>query len=259
MAQLRNGTHVDDVRLDRIYELDWRSLNYAVGSQLLEVKYYRPRSYTWDIDAWLDQGTEGACVGFAFGHELCARPVEVKGVTDTYARSIYHDAQRIDPWQGGAYPGASPFYEGTSVLAGAQICQQRGFYESYYWAVTLEELVRGLSYFGPCVLGLDWYEGMFNTDTEGFLHPVGRIAGGHAILAHAVKIHYKTMISKFWWWRRSWADVDLERSYVVLHNSWSQSWGDNGKAKLSLADLNYLLQSQGDACFAKRTKKVSLV
>lgn len=87
---LKNGMTVEDPRLDRIYEEDWRSLNYAVGDELvkLDQPIYRPRSYTWSIDKNLDQRAEGACVGFAFAHDLAARPVPVSGVTDEYARSL---------------------------------------------------------------------------------------------------------------------------------------------------------------------------
>lgn len=258
MPELRNGSFAPDQRLDRIYELDWRSLNYTVGRKMIQsgTPVYRPRSYTWRIEQWLDQGYDGACVGFSFAHELTARPQEVTGVTDEYAKkSIYWEAQKIDPWGGGSYPGASPAYEGTSVLAGAQINKRNGFYESYHWALTIEELATGVAYFGPCVIGVDWYDGMFTPDQNGFIHPVGNVQGGHAILVHAIKIVYKS----WWkWWARTWADVDWERSYVTLHNSWGKSWGDNGRAKLSLSHLGHLLQAQGEACFPKRTDKRSL-
>ena len=256
MPQLRNGQETLDIRLDRIYELDWRSLKYTVGSRLTSTPTYRPRSYTWDVDAWLDQGQEGACVGFAFSHELAARPQVVEGVTDLYARGVYHDAQRIDPWEGGSYEGATEFYEGTSVLAGAQVLERRGFYDAYYWALSVQELARGLAYFGPCVLGVYWFEGMFDTDPDGYVHPIGRVMGGHAILANAIKIVYKAGWGG--WWSRNWSDVDWDRSYVTLHNSWSWDWGQNGTAKLSLRDLDYLLRLDGEACFPDRSTKRSV-
>lgn len=254
MPQLRNGQHTDNVRLDRIYQLDWRSLDYAVGQQLRELPTYQPRSFTWSIDQWFDQGHEGACVGFSFTHELAARPQEVQGLNNEFARQTYQSAQRIDPWEGGSYPGATPFYEGTSVLAGAQVLAEQGFYESYWWALNIEELARALAYFGPCVLGINWYTGMRDADPNGFIHPIGRVEGGHAILAHAIKIVYKSWRG---WRGRTWADVDYEKSYVTLHNSWGQGWANNGRAKLSLAHLGMLLQQQGDACFVVRTSKVA--
>lgn len=255
--ELKNGTFTTDKRLDRVYELDWRSLDYLVGSQLIqeEVPIHKPRSYTWRVDKHLDQGQEGACVGFAFSHELAARPQVVKGLTNDVARLHYLEAQKIDPWPGGAYEGAYPHYEGTSVLAGAQIGMQRGFYQAFYWAINIQELAIGLAYDGPAILGLNWHRGMFYPDSNGFIHPVGNIEGGHAILAYKIKIVYKP---NTWWRARTWQDVDFDQSYAVLWNSWGPDWGKNGTAKISLTDLGYLLDNQGDACFPRRTGKVSL-
>lgn len=254
---LKNGMTVEDPRLDRIYEEDWRSLNYAVGDELvkLDQPIYRPRSYTWSIDKNLDQRAEGACVGFAFAHDLAARPVPVSGVTDEYARSLYFASQRIDPWPGGAYPGASPFYEGTSVLGGAKTCKDRGFFDSYWWGITVEESARAFAYFGPGVAGVNWHTGMFKPDANGFIHPIGSIAGGHAVLIHSIQIVYKKGTG--WsWWTRTWADVDYEKSYIVIHNSWGPRWGNQGRAKLTLAAFGYLLAQNGEVCFPKRSDKL---
>jgi hypothetical protein len=246
------------MQLDRRFQLDWRSLDYPVDAALAlraTTPTYRPRSYSWALRTWLDQGTEGACVGFAFAHDLAARPAEVKNLTRAYAVGLYHDAQRIDEWAGGAYPGANPFYEGTSVLAGAKVCTTRGFYSSYYWGLSLEEVARGVAYFGPAVLGLDWYEGMLEPDSNGFIHPSGRWVGGHAIVAVGIQVHYKRGVLN--WFRRTWNDVDLDRSYLTLHNSWGPGWGKNGRARLSLSDFNKLLGANGEACFPVRTRKVT--
>lgn len=253
---LKNGTTVEDPRLDRMYELDWRSLNYTIDAKLgvATEPMYRPRGYTWSVNHWFDQGPDGACVGFAFAHDLAGRPYEVEDVTENYAKyKIYHEAQKIDPWEGGSYPGASPVYEGTSILAGAKVCQKDEFYHSYHWALSAEEVARGIAYFGPCVLGVNWYGGMFQPDAQGFIRPQGSVAGGHAILAHAVKIHYKRGWSG--WWNRTWRDVDHDRSFVTIHNSWGRGWGSDGTAKLSLTDLQRLLNENGDACFPARTNK----
>src|SRR5689334_10441072 len=66
------------------------------------------RSYAWACNAWLDQGREGACVGFGWSHELCAKP-GVHMVDNNFALAVYHRAQQIDE-----YPGED--YSGTSVL-----------------------------------------------------------------------------------------------------------------------------------------------
>jgi hypothetical protein len=257
MTELKDGTVAWDPRLDRIYQRDLRSLAFLSRDRVAAMsRHIEPRSYTWSIGIFLDQGAEGACVGYGFTHELAARPVAVVGVNGGFARQVYFDGQRIDEWPGGAYPGASPFYEGTSVLAGAKVLQSRGFYLGYDWALSAEDVADGIGYLGPCVLGLNWYDGMFDTDAKGFIHKTGPLLGGHCIVAVGVRIVYKSWISRLL--SRRWDNVDLDRSYVTLHNSWGSDWGVNGQARLSLRDLGLLLAEQGDACFPRRnTAKVT--
>ena len=170
-------------------------------------------------------------MGHAWAHELIARPV-VTLVDHTYARErIYWEAQKIDPWDGGAYPGAAPFYEGTAVLAGAKVCQALGHFAEYRWAFGLRDLILAVGYTGPVVLGINWYEGMFNPDVDGFIRPTGLIAGGHALLVHGVSV---------------------SGSYVKIHNSWGPSWGQNGGAKITFTDLERLLNEDGEACIPLR-------
>lgn len=250
MVTLKDGSQVRDPRLDRIYEEDWRSLNHLVTA-VLSTDLREPLSILWDLYAFLDQGMEGACVGFGFGHELLASPVPVAGVDNKYAREIiYWTTQRNDYWPGGAYPGADPFYEGTSVLSGAKTLQDLGFYTAYDWGITTRDVVLGIGYTGPAVLGLNWYEDMFDTDAGGWIRPTGAQAGGHCILAVGVVIVWKPTTT------RTWADVDLDQSHLILHNSWGPTWGVNGRAKLSLRDFDRLLNEQGDAVFPRRNPQI---
>jgi hypothetical protein len=256
VTKLRDGSMVDDVRLDRLYELDWRSLDYPVTShpKIRTATAKPPRSFTWSCDVWLDQGQEGACVGFGFSHDLRAKPKVVQGITNRFAREqVYWEAQKIDPWSGGAYPGANPRYEGTAVLAGAKVLTDLGFYSAYTWALTIEQVVMGIAYAGPAIFGFDWYSDMSNPDDKGFIHATGFIDGGHCILGKAVKIEWKAKGGP-----RVWANVDLDRSYITLHNSWGKDWGTEGTAKISLTDVDMLLKAQGDACFPVRTAKVKV-
>jgi len=250
MPRLRDGSHVDDPRLDRLYEEDWESLNYPVTRRLPRTALQNPRSYTWSCNIWLDQGAEGACVGFGCSHDLAARPAVVSGLSDDFARTkVYWEAQKIDPWAGGAYPGANPFYEGTAVLSGVKIMQRLGFYKAYHWALNLQQLVVGIGYTGPAILGVDWYEGMFDVDKDGWIHVSGYVAGGHCILAIGVKCVWPKGVAK------TFENLDLDRSYLLLHNSWGKGWGVNGRAKLSLRDMGRLLEANGEACFPQRTTK----
>lgn len=225
MVKLRDGSEVTDARLARIVQFDERSREFPIRSKVGKTK--KPRSYTWRCSAYLDQGTEGACVGFAMTHELVARPAVVKNLDGLFAREqVYWEAQKIDPWNGGSYPGATPRYEGTSVLAGIKVLKRLGYIEEYRWAFGLEDLVMAVGYCGPAVLGLPWYEGMFKTWPCGHVHVQGQVAGGHAILCKGVSVKDKTF---------------------TLHNSWGKNWGSGGDAKISWSDMDKLLHQQGEA------------
>lgn len=231
---LRGGHTTTDRRLDRLPQFDERSRLYGIR-ELVGMKPLR--SYTWRCDAWLDQGREGACVGFSWAHELAARPVAIKGVTALTGKRIYESAQKRDD-----IPGED--YEGTSVLAGAKAVQFFGYIESYRWAFSLNELLLALGYAGPVVLGINWYASMFATDAAGRVHVGGELAGGHAILANRVALVWRNPQSP-----KVMANVDMDKSTIRLHNSWGKTgWGINGDGEVSLTDTERLLNEDGEAC-----------
>lgn len=248
ITPLRAGYWTNDPRLDRIRGQDLRSLNYLARDRLTVEQQRDPRSYTWLLESFLDQGYEGACVGFAWAHELAARPGVVIGVTPAYAREqLYWPAQRDDPWEGGAYPGARPFYEGTTVLAGARVVLALGLIEEYRWALDVLEFASAVSYFGPGIIGIDMFEGMMNTDSLGFIHPTGRWVGGHAMCVTGVRVVRDRATGEIDWWR----------SYLLIHNSWGDRWGQGGRAKISFAEFAPLVPGS-DLCIPMRRKAAAL-
>jgi hypothetical protein len=230
MPIIKNDIEVEDIRLARVPEFDERSRGFSIGTAVAAKK---PRSYTWRCNEFYDQGREGACVAYALGHELVARPAEVLGtINDKWlVQKVYWEAQRNDPWAGGSYPGATPFYEGTSVLAGVKVLHKMKLFESYRWAFTFNDLILGLGHNGPAVLGLNWYEGMFATDSKGFIRPTGKILGGHAVLARGVNVSNQT---------------------VTIRNSWGKSWGKGGDCYITFADLERLMKERGEAVFLQK-------
>lgn len=222
-----------DRRLDRLIEFDERSRNFPIRT-LFTAATKKPRSYSWRCSAFLDQGQEGACVGFAWAHELAARPSEIKNVTNSIARGIYKTAQTLDEW-----PGEN--YEGTSVLGGIKSVQTLypSFIGSYRWAFSLDDIILTLGYFGPVVLGINWYSGMFIPDSRGLIKVTGKIQGGHAILARAVSI---------------------SRKEITLRNSWGINWGFQGECVIGFDDLQRLLNEKGEACIpVGRTTKSKVI
>jgi hypothetical protein len=217
-------------KLGRLIRFDERSKNFPVRATVPK----RQRSYTWRCRSVLDQKSEGSCVGHGVAHELIARPAEATGIDHDYAVMIYHKAQKIDPWPGGDYENAFPYYEGSSVLAGVQVAQRLGWCSGYDWAFGLNDLILGVGYRGPAILGIKWYDGMFQPDAAGFIHVTGSEQGGHCILCNS---------------------VNIAKQRFTLHNSWGSEWGKNGECFISFADMDRLLREDGEAVFLSGRRK----
>lgn len=212
-----------EILLDRRVQFDERSRNFP--SSDLRATEMSPRSYTWGCPINLDQGSQGACVGFSWSQELAARPVMVGNITNRSALAVYAAAKTLDE-----YPGEN--YSGTSVIAGAKAIQALGHLTEYRWAFGLTDLISAVGRHGPAVLGVNWYEGMFNV-ADGRVTISGDVAGGHAILCRGVNIASQTFL---------------------LHNSWGRDWGVDGCARISFADMERLLNESGEACIPVRRR-----
>lgn len=206
-----------DPRLGRIAQLDIRSAEFPVRALLEPTMVLHTQ--LWPCPEYLNQGSEGSCVGFSMGHDVIAEPMSLPFTYDQ-ARHVYKEAQKIDPWPGEAY-------EGTSVLAGIKILQQLNYVTEYRWAFGIDDVIQTLSNLGPIIFGINWYQGMFSPDAEGIIRPTGSLAGGHAILA---------------------VGYDHERQLVRFHNSWGTWWGKSGDCFMTVADLTTLLAQNGEAC-----------
>lgn len=105
-------------KLDWRPRFDQRSKAYGIGA-IVDSSKTKDTSVLWPEGIVLDQGAEGACVGFGWAGDVLAEPVSPKiqptpekGNAD--AISYYKRAQKIDEW-----PGED--YEGTSVLAAQRL------------------------------------------------------------------------------------------------------------------------------------------
>jgi hypothetical protein len=208
----------------RFREFDEKSRRFGIA-ELVPTK--KPRSYTWSVDPSLalDQGTEGACVGFAWTHELIARPrayvFSSTQFADMLARHLYAEAKKLDAW-----PGED--YDGTSILAGAKAAKAGGHIGEYRWAFSLRDAILAIGYAGPVVFGCDWYRGMMDPEPDGRIRPMGPLLGGHAIMANA---------------------VDVKRERVWLWQSWGPDWGPLGaRSYLTFEDFAGLQADGGEVC-----------
>lgn len=204
--------------LDRRVQFDERSKQFPIKAVLPS---QTPRSYSWRTNAWLDQGSEGACVGFGWSHYLASRPKEEPNITNSFAVKLYTDAKKVDEW-----PGEN--YDGTSVIAGAKVTKTDAYIKEYRWAFGLDDVILTLGRVSPVVLGINWYDDMFNPDPKtGIITVTGALAGGHCIVANG---------------------VNISKKLVRLHNSWGKGWGKSGECYISFADLDKLLKQDGEAC-----------
>lgn len=204
---------------DRIPKFDARSLDFPITGIMRSQQQMPSRaSRVWGITEYFDQGTEGACTGFAVAHEAACHPVKVGGVNADIAYQVYRRAQQLDQW-----PGED--YDGSSVLAAMKAATELGWYSEYRWAFGVAELKQTILNYGPAVLGTFWYSGMFNTDRDGWIHAQGEVMGGHAYLC-------KGYLGA--------------RDAFVIHNSWGPQWGKSGCALISYSDMDRLLKNQGE-------------
>lgn len=223
-------------KLDRIPYFDERSRNFSIRT-LTGPGIDRNKRRVWSVRSEpLDQGSEGACVGFAWAGELAATPVKYSYINNAHALNLYRAAQIQDRQMGNNWP------EGASLLAGAKACAEGGLIKRYHWAFGINDVMTTIQRKGPVVLGINWYESMYETEwnfsaASPFVEVIGSVVGGHAILVNGYIPGFPVIGDCF-----------------VLTNSWGKNWGVNGSALISFADLDRLLQEQGEACVPTDTR-----
>lgn len=217
-------------KLDWVSQHDERSRKHDIRSVLSAGVPIQKKM--WDEGIVLDQGSEGACVGFGWTGEYLSTPAPPAAqprtsVAETYAKGVYVNAKLIDEFSG-------ENYEGTSVLAGAKVMQSRGIIESYRWAFDLQSIRDAIIQEGPVVIGIPWKEGMYDTAPGGIVKVSGKLVGGHCLILTGYDPAMKIGSRKYevYRWR----------------NSWGSSYGVGGSGYIKATDLDKLLKSTGEAC-----------
>jgi len=211
--------------LGRVEKKDDRDLNYLISEHLSITKGpLKITSKYWDDSGWFgDQGSTPQCVGYAWAHWIEDGPVVHQGSHPVVSPSlIYTEAQKLDEW-----PGEN--YDGTSVRGGAKYLRLTGKIRSYLWAFDIQTLINTVLSVGPVVVGTNWYYNMFFPDRNGIIRLSGRLAGGHAYEING---------------------VDTVKQQFRIKNSWGKSWGQQGRAYISFADMTRLIREGGEVCLA---------
>ncbi len=268
--QLRDGTRVNDPRLDCLQQWDERNARYLAVDRLTAGAVERTprRGKTWRAGAQLDQDPRdvvntlapitpeltglgvdryggGGCVGFSAATEAAADPVSVSR-TDRRALTLlamrtYRLAQQYDPWPETGIGGE----EGSSIQAGARAGQDLGLWDGYLWANNVDELpailTRSARYglrpnadlapLGPVIAGVNWHRSMFRPDPEtGLIAADGPLDGRHAIVIRGVLLNP----------REAGLPIRGEEAYR-LRNTWGQGWGKAGDCIVSASTLRAIL------------------
>jgi C1A family cysteine protease len=171
----------------------------------------------------LDQGKEGACVGFGATAAIMSSPGShvLKNPTQ-FASGLYKFAKFIDQWEGERYVG-------TSVLAGLKSLQRLGFIKEYRWCFKTADVIDALLTTGPVVVGIPWYESMYETKANGLVEVGGAEVGGHCLLLYGynpAKVLRGDGVQEVVYWR----------------NSWGPDYGVNGTGYVPLKTLDALLR-----------------
>jgi hypothetical protein len=176
----------------------------------------------------LDQGSVGACTGFAMAQWLNCKPAHdprERYMTNNHALAIYMRATDLDPWPG-SYP---PNDTGSSGLAACKAAREQGYISGFRWIFNGVDALKEALLFSPVMAGTVWLSSMFRARPVAgqapFLSVSGSEEGGHEYLIVG-------------WNERS--------GYFTMVNSWGPGWGLGGTARLWADDMAELLRRQGD-------------
>lgn len=178
----------------------------------------------------LDQGQEGACVGHGMTNAVMSAPVHLRLVhPQQTAFGLYHVARFMDDEKG-------ENYDGTEVIAGAKAAVDLGFATDYRWCFGIDDVRNSVLELGAVVLGINWYDSMYETDAQHLVTVGGKVVGGHCILVTG--------------YTRRKADGHVHAAGDAVYrwlNSWGTEYGDLGHGYIREADLAKLLKADGEA------------
>lgn len=213
--------------VDWVSRHDPRSREFAVRAMLRQPVAVQDR--LWPTGPVMDQGMDGACVGFAVAaasNVLEAVDGGADFLTADDARAIYSDAQDLDE-----FPGRD--YIGTSVLAGmkAGADRSRMLWDGYVWAFGTRDVAQAVLQVGPVVIGVPWLSGMHETGPDGVVLVTGSAGEGHSLCINGIVTSHAGRPGPWFRWQ----------------NSYGTDYGLDGFGFIHHKDLGRLLAGVGEA------------
>lgn len=220
--------------------------DYLMRAYLPVVKLPKKVDYTPKLSPVRDQGDEGTCVSFATacGMKEYQELLDYEKLIELSPRFVYSECKKID---------GMPKEEGTTIRAAMRVLEDRGVCQENFWPysphqktkaregavsnakkfrimtyariLNLNEMRLSLATKGPCVIGVEVFEGMMRTTTG--LVPMPKknedTLGGHAICI---------------------VGYDDSKKVVKFKNSWSCQWGQKGYGFLPYAYIeSYMMDA----------------
>lgn len=211
-------------RLGRHIEHDPRSraFSYEAPMKTLRTVMHRRRIPI------LDQGSLGSCTGNAAVGALGTDPIFGKlpsthpTLNEKEAVAVYKAATRLDG-VAGVYP---PTDTGSTGLGVAKACVAAKLIAGYTHTFSLNQLLQALMR-QPVIIGINWYSSFDRPSAAGSIsiRSGAYVRGGHEVVLDG---------------------YDASNVRVRGANSWSTSWGLNGRFYMSLKTLQRLLDESGD-------------
>lgn len=200
---------------DQVTRFDTRSEAFWLADRL--TASVAPKRKFWVPGDPLDQGAEGACTAFGVAGDLICSPTRVNRIGDrpvdnAFAFEGYQWIKRNDEW-----PGEN--YSGSSVNAAMKWYRDElKAIDGWLWCRSVEELIQAVLQVGPAVIGIPWWDSMYEPrGDDGYVQVGGRVVGGHCILVNGYSPNYGKLGEVF-----------------RLRNSWGESWGKNGHGYIRL-------------------------
>jgi len=204
--------------------------DYLMRAYLPVKRLPKKVDYTRKLSPVRDQGDEGTCVAFATagGMKEYQEMLDYSKLVLLSPRFIYSECKKID---------GMPDEEGTTIRIAMKVIKAKGICREKFWPysphqktkarkgasadakkfrvlnyariLNLNELRLSIYSKGPCVIGVEVFEGFMRTKT-GVVPLPGKndeVLGGHAICA---------------------VGYDDQNELIKFKNSWSDKWGQRG-------------------------------